>query len=451
MIAVLLLTAFAPLQAPSDGAPPEGLWLSAGIEAGTVGGDVVVGPTFGIGVESRPFSAHLRLPVPLRVFDLPPPRDPALPAACDVVRCEELTEGGRLQLESLSRVLDDVRVFSPRDFLHLRAGRLLTTLGTGVLVDRHTTASEWDRRKSGVYGELNLPLGGARTEAYAGHVLAPQDLFALRQSFQPMAGVVVGGSVAGDAFAPVSGSGVDRTGAVIPGAATRPVVAAALDAEVVLVDAFGLRLMPTADVSVLSGLITTGSPAPTVGAGAGIGAAALWDLRILLLEARGLLRGSSAGHRSGLFSTLYDVERRRALVGGRPGEPLSAIPADGGFGGDARVGLSLLGAFHLLSRLHLEPAAGGNALEVGARLSLGPFQGAFSALRRGFVDGPGVLSADLDAVPLICVAEGSLRFFGPFSFAARYVRLPRFDGQGGVRIDNDILVGVFADVVLRPG
>ncbi|HEY4220978.1 MAG TPA: hypothetical protein VGO62_06540, partial [Myxococcota bacterium] len=334
MIALALLLATG---APAGGddysvdAPnPEGVWLHAAAGAGYVGRDGVVGIEAGIGLETQPFAAHLAVPLMLRVIDLPPAVDPAAPAACHVVRCEEWLDGGRISAEALGRAVDEVRVLEPGDVFHLKAGRVFATLGHGALVDEYTNSADWDRRHTGIYAESNLPWAKAQLQAIAGDFLAPQELFGVRASASPLSSssedapaldrflgrMRIGIESAGDLAAPITP--VDANGDVVPGSTAQPLVGAAADVTwPLLEDGSGFQLAPYASASTMYGLTASVGAAPSVGAGGALGVDGSVDIFVVALRVGARAFADSPAHRSAVFDTLYDVDRRRyALASG---------------------------------------------------------------------------------------------------------------------------------------
>lgn len=478
MLPALLLLC-GPLVGAVDGEPgPQGLALSAGVSGGVVGGDVVAGVSVGVGVDTAPFSLHLQAPLLLRVVDVAPTIDPALPSTCVWLRCEELLAGERLDPTAIARLLVELRVFRPGDAVFFEAGRLAATLGSGAVVDRFTTAASWDRRTSGAYLALRLPWHHLEVDALVADVVSPGELIALRAALAPFDrgdgdenddDLELAFETAVDAFAPVDV--VDRFGELRPGDETRPLTSTSLSASLdVFEGAFALA--PRLELGAVTGLSRNGDRTPWVGVGAGAGVDVGVDVGVV--DARLRLTGSygSAGWRRGLFSTLHLVERRAALVGatddntqefvrgagisGGGSGGLARVPAPGGPGLDARLEASAFDVVAPLLRLHLEEAPGGNAAEAGVVVDVDPVQVSLSLLRRGFVDvtgDAGVIGLDVDRVPLIGALEASWRFWGPLSLSVRWLRLPRFAGPSsgtGLRVDDDVLVTLSANTVLVP-
>lgn len=423
-----------------------GVRLSARVGGGVVENDVVGIVDVGVGFDSAPASLHLRVPLTLRLLDQAPLVDDTLPPLCRRLRCEEVLRGDRLDPTALARVIDEVRLFQPGDVVHARAGRLVATLGAGAVVDRLTTVASWDRRTSGAWGAVRLPVFGIAVDAFVADVVSPLELLALRAEAVPLSFVpiVVGVDVGADLSAPVDV--VDSAGDVRDGARTRPVIASAVDARVPIgLGAFAFA--PRLEFGLTSGLAENGRD-PGVGVGGAGGVDVGFDGGFVAVQARGMFGVGSGGYRRGVFSMLHLVERRRALLGSivdRGG--LVHVPAPGGVGGDLRLQASILDAVAPLLRLHLEPAPGANAIELGIATAIADVSVSASVIRRGFVDVGGIVDGNVGARPLLLVLEGGWRFWGPLSASVRWFRLPRFAG-GAVTFDNDVLVSLSADGVL---
>jgi hypothetical protein len=470
--ALLLVTAVAatdPVYA-IDPLPAEGLWVSTQLGAGVIDGDVVVGAGLGVGIETRPFALHLRAPLTLRALDLEPRVSPALPSACAAVRCEEWLKGGEISPEALTRIVDELRILHPGELFHLRAGPIFATLGHGQLVSLYTSAADWDRRKSGLYVESTLPWGRTQLQALAGSFLSPQELFAARVATSPLAGaraldssldrflgrVRLGFEVAGDATAP-RGSAIDAFGDILPGSATQPLVGLAADVSWPLLDDpsgdGGLQITPWLGGSSLVGLLPAAGAAPGIGAGAAAGLEGTVDLLLVALRGGGRILIDGPGHRSALFSTLYDVDRKRyaRAAGGFSPTGVAELPAPGGIGGAGFVELLVLRAVRLGARVHVDPVPEASQAEVFAEVGAGPARVATRALRRA------MRSADdigLDEKTYV-VTEAAWAVFPPFSLYGRWLHTPRFEdapppgfAPGDPVADDDVFVGVSFDLVL---
>jgi len=224
------------------------------------------------------------------------------------------------------------------------------------------------------------------------------------------------------------------------------VIASAIDARVpIALGAFAFA--PRLELGITSGLAKDGGD-PGVGVGGAGGFDVGFDGGFVALQARGMLSVAGGGYRRGVFSMLHLVERRRGLLGSVvEGGGLLHVPAPGGVGSDLRLQASILDAVAPLFRLHLEPAPGANAIELGMATAIADVTVSASVIRRGFVDVGGVLDGNLGARPLLLVLEGGWRFWGPLSVSVRWFRLPRFAG-GTIAFDNDVLVSLSADGVL---
>lgn len=462
-LAALLLAAPAPLDAPDASlgvAPPTGLWLGADAGVGVIDGDPVLAASAGLGLESPLLALHLRVPVALRLVDLEP-REPPEPALCTVVRCAEWMEGGALSAAALSRLLDEARVAHPGDLLHARAGKLATTLGTGQLLDRYTNAAEWDRRHTGLYGEVNTGWRGAAAQAVVGNLLAPQELFGARFTARPLADAAgegfaarllgrmgIGLEAAGDAAAP-AGVATDATGALLPGASTRPLLGGATHVVWPLLDDGAVQVEPWLGASALSGLRPGEGQAPGAGVGAAAGIGATLDAAVVAvkLEARAVADGP--GHRSSVFSTLYDLDRRRVLdLGGVLRDTgVAELPAPGGLGGRVGVELRVLDWVRLASMAHFDPVVQASRLDASVDVGAGPVRVGARMVERA-VTTPAAIGTL--AQRSLAVVETSWVFWPPFSLHARWLHAPRLAAPAP-RVDDDVVVGVACNLVLSPG
>ncbi len=443
-------------------APPEGVWLHASVDAGAVGGDVVAGVGVGVGVETEPFAAHLSLPLTLRLIDLAPPVDPAGPAACKLVRCEEWLEAGAPSADALGKIVEEVRLFHPGDAFHLKAGGLFATLGHGALVDEYTNASDWDHRRSGLYLQGDLPWGATEIQALAGDFLAPQRVFGARVSTSPLfhrpaAGarddgdvfdrllgrLRLGFEVAGDAVAPTGPGATGAAGDVVPGSKSRPVGGAAVDATWALLDDGALQVTPFASASSTTGL---GGAALGAGAQAGLDV----SLDVAFAAARAGVRGffDGPGHRTGIFDTLYDVDRRRYALaaGGFSDSGVADLAAPGGAGGAVEAELVVMRVVRAGARAHVDAVPEATRVEGFLEVDAGSVRVDVRALQRA-VARPVDLLAFGDRT--LVVADAAWQVAPPLSVYARWLHGPRF--HGGVPVaDDDVVVGCSFDLVLAP-
>ena len=440
--------------------PPMGLWLGAELGGGVVDRDPVIAASAGVGLEHEVLALHLRVPVALRLYDLEP-REPPSPALCTVVRCAEWTEGGALSAAALSRLLDEARVFHPGDLVHARAGKLSTTLGAGQLIDRYTNAAEWDRRHTGLYAELNTGWRGAAAQAMVGNLLAPQELFGARFVARPLqdpAGegfsarllgrLSVGLELAGDAVAP-AGVATDATGALLPGAATRPLLGGAAQVAWPLLDDGAVQVEPWVGASALSGLRPAEASAPGAGVGAALGLSATLDAAVVAVKAEARAVADGPGHRSSVFSTLYDVDRRRMLsFGGVLRDTgVAELPAPGGFGGRVGLELRVLDLVRLATMAHFDPVEEASRLDASIDVGAGPVRVGARVIERA-VTTPAAIGTFPERS--LGVLEASWVFWAPFSLHARWLHAPRLAAPAP-RVDYDVVVGVACNLVLSPG
>ena len=453
-LALLLITAV-------DGEPgPAGVHLGLAAGGGVVGDDAAAGVDVVIGVDTAPFSLFLRAPVVLRLVDNAPHVEPAAPGFCRWLRCEEFLHGPTLDATALARVVEELRLFQPGDPVRARVGRLLVTMGDGAVVDRFTTAPSWDRRTSGALFALRAPFHHLALDVLTANVLAPGELLAARLDVAPLS---AGSSDEDDALAPLRlalDAGVDvaapvdatdRFGEVKASAATRPLSSTSLSLRW-QVNGPTWSWAPRVDVGVTTGLSADGGRAWTPGGGAGAGVDVA--LHTTPLDVRARIEGAwgSRGFRRAPFSTLYLVERRHALLGAVDADDgahgLLRVPAPGGAFVDARLEASVLDAVAPLLRVHTGPSPGENLVEVGVVVDEGPLRIGLSALRRGLVRVQDVIAVDVDAFPITGALEASWQVGGPFSLGVRWWRLPRFNGTGGLVIDDDVWFFVAADALL---
>lgn len=468
MSPLLLITACslalpAQLDAPDSslGAPPPmGLWLGAELGGGVVDHDPVLVASVGVGIEHEVLALHLRAPVALRLVDLEP-REPPSPALCTVVRCAEWTEGGALSAAALSRLLDEARVFHPGDLLHARAGKLSTTFGTGQLIDRYTNAAEWDRRHTGLYAELNSGWRGAAAQALVGNLLSPQELFGARFAARPLQDpaaeglgarllgrMSVGLELAGDAVAP-AGVATDATGALLPGAATRPLLGGAAQLVWPLLDDGAVQVEPWVGASVVSGLRASESAAPGAGVGGAVGISASLDAAMVAVKVEARAVADGPAHRSSVFSTLYDVDRRRVLsLGGVLQDTgVAELPAPGGYGGRVGLELRVLDFVRLASMAHFDPVVQASRLDASVDVGAGPVRVGARVIERAVTSPAAIGSFPARSLGVL---EASWVFWAPFSLHARWLHAPRLSAPAP-RVDDDVVVGVACNLVLSPG
>lgn len=441
-----------------SGTLAQGLWLGATLEGAYLARDLWAGGSLGLGFEHASFALHLRAPLYLSVVDLPPHRENPAPA-CAFVRCAEwLDESGELRLESLSRVVDHLRLGRPGDLFYARAGPLFATLGSGRVVDRYLNSPEHDRRQSGVYARLSLPFAGLSSELVVGNLFAPQRFTGGRLEARPLEPLLGG--------LPLVGGLLGRLTLALDGAADLTVASpytfrrdrratlasGALEALWPLFPEGGLfSFTPFASLGIAHGLSPDGNMPLGMALGLGTSAGARAELRVpfVAFRAQASANLDGAGHRTGLFGTLYEVERQRAFAGAsQPSGNLVSVPAPGGLGWSARGEVVFLDITRVGLRYLDDTAPGGDLLEAYGEVGFFGFLAGVRALRRG-AEGAHDLFA-LDERTLI-VAESSLRVWGPLSLFARWYRTPRVERSGALRVDDDVLVGVSGDLVLGFG
>jgi hypothetical protein len=445
------LAAVVSAQLASVPADTSGVALGVLSGGGVVGRDPAMFVELDAGIETAPCALHLRVPLTLRLMDADPVVSTAAPSWCRGIRCEELLRGQTLDPTAIARLIDEIRLLRPGDAIHARVGRLSATLGAGASVDRVTTTASWDRRTSGLYAGVRLEQ--LRADVVVADVTAPLELVAGRFELPAMGlPIVIGAEAAADAWAPVGR--VDDAAGDVASDDTRLVATTSLDARLPL--AFGaVKLAPRLEVAATTGLLpnATASAAagPLVGAGGAAGVDAAVSASFFEVRALGVVSLGSPGHRRGLFSTFHLFERRQALAGSVvPGGGLALVPAPGGVGLDLRLDASVLQVATMLARLHLEPAPGANAAELGVAIDLEPVQLSVSAIRRAFARPLGIVDADVVERPLVLAAEAAWKVWGPVSLWARWYRLPRTQA-GAVVFDDDVVVGLGVAGLWRPG
>jgi hypothetical protein len=452
MLGAVFAAAVACAGAVDDEAGPAGVFVSASVDGGVVAHDVVLGGSVGVGVDSDIFSLRLKAPVLLRVVDVAPAVDPALPSFCTWLRCEELLAGEDVALPALARALSTLRVGRPNQVFHLQAGALTATLGQGAVASRVTTAPTWDQRTSGAYAALRLPWRDLGVDVVVGDVVSPGEFVAARGVVDVVEGdsvdVAVAVDVGVDAFAAVDV--VDRFGQQRPQDDRRPLTSSALSARAPL--RLGVvTLAPRAEVGLTTGLSADGGTDAAAGVGGAVGVDVDVDLGVVDVRADVAGGVVSDAHRRQLFSTLYLLERRAALVGASVEHgSLVRVSAPAGAALDVRVDASVFDVVAPVLRLHTEPAPGANFVEAGVVVDAADFALSASVLRRNVNDVADVVSVDVDAVPVVGAVEAAWRFYGPLSVSVRWLRLPRFGGAGGLRIDDDVVVSLSANTVLTP-
>jgi hypothetical protein len=261
--------------------------------------------------------------------------------------------------------------------------------------------------------------------------------------------LAVGLEAAGDSGVPVDPAGVDRFGDVVPGARARPLVGGAVDVTAPLLSPGPLQVSPYVSGSGQWGLAADGG----VGGCGGVGGQGGVDARVGvggLFVSGGVAAGAdSPCHRAGVFSTFYDVERRRALAGAVvSGGSIARVPAPGGFTGSARVDVNAFEVVLLSGRVLAGSAPDSHLAELRAGLGAGPVRVSAATLSRlGGFDGASLSRAV--ATQTVAVVDAVWAVYAPVSLTLRVQRTPRFDPQSGaLRLDVDATVGVSVDAAL---
>jgi hypothetical protein len=264
--------------------------------------------------------------------------------------------------------------------------------------------------------------------------------------------------VAGDAFAPVASNGaaaVDPNGSIFPGAATRPLIGGAVDLAWLLLDeseGAGIQIEPWIAASTMTGLLERAAAeggTPGLGGGGSAGLDVTVDIIFvaLRLTARGTL--DSARHRSALFGTLYDVDRKRYLDARGAFSPFGVadLAAPGGAGGGGSAEVVVMRMVRAGARMHVDPVPEATEIELFGELGLGPAAIGVRGLQRAL---RGPADAFAFGERTFIVAEAAWAVLPPVSLFARWRHAPRFDGaRGGVNVDDDVFAGASLDIVLQ--
>ncbi|MFZ9887439.1 MAG: hypothetical protein ACO3JL_08040 [Myxococcota bacterium] len=434
-------------------APDLGLALSASMEVGVLARDVFAGGSLGLGVEQHAFALRLRAPLYLAVYDLPPAREEATPL-CRYVRCTDWleTDGGQLRPEALSRLVEHLRIGRPGELVYARGGPLFATLGTGQLVDRLWNSPEYDRRQSGLYGQLSVPLAALSAELVVANLFDPARLVAARLQGRPLAPASLTIPLLGSFLSrlTLAAEGALDTSATAKVAGTaRPVAAFATEVLWPLLDEGGIvSLTPFVGGSVVYGLSSDGlgGGAEQAAFGATLGARSELRLPFIALRGQGSLFVDDEGHRTGLFGTLYMLERREALHGASLSHGnIATVPAPGGLGFALRGEALVATWLRLGARYQRDTAVAGDLAEAFGELAVADVLVSTRVLQRGSLrQWPGnTLSHDT-----LVVAEAVWRCFGAVSVFARWYRTPRDVELGALRFDDDVMVGLRGDLLL---
>jgi hypothetical protein len=173
------------------------------------------------------------------------------------------------------------------------------------------------------------------------------------------------------------------------------------------------------------------------------------DVAYVALRLEGRAVADGPGHRSSVFSTVYDLDRRRVLdLGGVLQDTgVAELPAPGGLGGRLAFELRVLDLVRVGSMAHFDPVVQASRFEVFADASAGPVRVTGRVLERAVTT-----PAAIGTFPQrsLGVLEASWVFWAPFALQARWLHAPRLAAPAP-RVDDDVLVGVACNFVLSPG
>lgn len=462
-----------------------GVWFSLSPEAGVVARDPVLGGSARIGFEHPLFALHLRAPMTLRPLDLPPSDvHPSSPMPCAFVRCAEWIDPttGQFSIETLARLVDEVRVGHRGDVFHLRAGALRARLGEGGLVDGVWTAPAWDTRRVGAFVDVGLPSRALVAEAFIGDVMRAADLTAGRVTVRPtqfLPGahdtlwprffdrMALSVEAAADFGAP--SLPYDRLVSERSMLTFAPLVGGNATASVdVLEENFFVGVRPFLSASVLYGLTSEMSAARGDGGGTAAGATVSFSLPYVGVRATTAMTADTPYHRHGVFGALYMLERDRTLprdafaknnrsAAYLPTQGVRDVPARGGIGGLVDVELAVHEWLRTGARVRFDPTSTGNTAEgyveasaFGARLASRVVTRGFTGALVGFsyVEAPHAGDLGLLHEQTICALDLAVPIWGPFSFTTRVLYAPRVAPTGFYRFDPDVLFGVSSDLVV---
>lgn len=446
---------------------PLGLWTEVGASAAWIAQDPHAGAHLGIGLESERFALHLRAPLWVRVYDLPPEDAPApaTPARtfCRFVRCVEWTKGDAVDWGALSRILAELRLGDDSDALYLVGGPLHGHLGSGQLINHVWGSPVWDERQAGVYARARLPWAKTTAEFLTPGVLTAYALSGARVSTRPVMAftdddgdapldavkrslrqIEVAFEVATDLVLPLQNPSI---GTALPPISTRPLTAVAAEvAWDLFPTTWWFQVTPLLSTSGMWGLSTTGRGVGEVGGAIGAGGRLRLSFPYVAALVEGVGGVQTSAHRAGLFGGLYLLERRQLLVpASSTNHGIGNAPAPGGGYGRLFGEVMLADFVRLGARLQLEELPGANLAEAWADVALWTFRGGARVIRRGLSFDRGATEAIFGGTTLLAL-EARWAFWGPFAARARVQRLPRNVGRT-LRVDDDVMVGLEAAFV----
>lgn len=229
----------------------------------------------------------------------------------------------------------------------------------------------------------------------------------------------------------------------------RPLAAFATEALWPLLDEGGLfSVSPFVGASVVYGLSKDGhaTGAEQAALGTALGLKSELRLPFVALRGQGSVYVDDEGHRTGLFGTLYMLERRQALRGASSSDgSLATVPAPGGVGFSLRGEAQASTWLRIGARYQQDTALEGDLAEAFGELALLDVLLSTRVLQRGGIPQRSFAAMAKDT---LVVAEGAWRCFGALSLFARWYRTPRDDETGALRFDDDVMVGLRGDLLL---
>jgi hypothetical protein len=473
-----------------------GLWLGTAAEASWFDRDPWAGILVRAGLEHRWLSLHVHLPAHVRVWDLPAAvTGPGWPVqignglrtdACRWLRCALLQRRerelglsmlapslpARLEPLRLLSLVDELSVGRPEGPAHFRLAPMRQTLGDGALVDGVLSQPLAGIPRPGARASFSLLAGTFEGQAMLADAARPWELSGGQLVVHPLAlleselawldrlvrRLEVGAQMATDLTAPALPSALDAAGDVVDWRLTRPILAGAVHGAADLETPGALlSLRPHASLSTFYGLSVDGLGAPAFGAAGEVGLRASASLPFVGLSASATGGFDSPGARTGLFSTLYLLERRRAVAGGAlVGGGALTVPATGGVHARGALELAVLDVVRTGVRGQLGSAPGTDAIELFVDVAGFGARGSWRVLKRLAARPTGLRwPTTTEALALAqwdatwwSVAEIAVPVWGPFAVYGRWLHAPRLVSGLKLRADDDLTVGVSADVAL---
>jgi hypothetical protein len=488
-----------------------GLWFGAAAQAAYFDRDPWASVILRGGIEHRYVTLRARLPLDVRVWDLPPSTGSGSwplqvgggvrTDGCRWLRCAQLQRRpnelgvsmlapslpARLEPLRLLTLVDELTLGRPSDPVHFRLAPMRQTLGDGTLIDGVLSQPLAGIPRPGARAGFSLLAGTFEGEAMVADAARPWELSGGQLVAHPLALLTsempwldrlvrrleIGAQMATDLTAPAVPAALDAAGDVVDWRLTRPVLAGSMHAAADLTTPGALlSFRPHTAMSAFYGLSIDGLGAPAFGGAweAGLRASASLPFVGLSLSATGGV--DSPGARTGLFSTLYLLERRRALAGGvLPGGGALTVPATGGVHARGSLELVVVDVVRAGLRGQLGSAPGTDAVELFVDVAAFGARASWHVLKR-LAARPNALRlpTTTEALALAApdtswwsVAEIAVPVWGPFAVYGRWLHAPRLvptvvptryglvpSGAASkpLRADDDVTFGVSADVAL---